>query len=261
MVMIMKDKMSKQNFHIIAHRGACYDAPENILSAVKLAWEQKADAIEVDVQLTKDGYLVLMHDLNTLRTTGVDKLLKEQTLAELRALDAGSWKGSQWENEPVPTLEEIIETVPAAKKIYIEIKGVPACLTELKKVIDNSHLKNDQIIMVDFDLNNLIQAKKMFPGLIILWNFEYDRPLTEESSKIIFSEILGKADKAGMDGINLEVCDYIDAALVKKADELNLSCSVWSVNNPGQARFFKKIGIIGLTTDRPGWMRKQLENK
>src|SRR4051812_33505820 len=78
---------------IVAHRGASYDAPENTVAAIKLAWEQKADASEFDVYLTKDGQIVISHDANTKRTTGVDKKVAEQTLEEIRRLDAGKWKG------------------------------------------------------------------------------------------------------------------------------------------------------------------------
>src|SRR3954470_3141821 len=81
---------------IIAHRGASYDAPENTVAAIKLAWEQKADASEFDVFLSKDGKIVVIHDKDTKRVAGVDKTVASQTLAELRQLDAGKWKGAQF---------------------------------------------------------------------------------------------------------------------------------------------------------------------
>ncbi len=75
---------------IIAHRGESYSAPENTLAAVTLAWQRNADAVEVDVHLSKEGRLVVIHDDNTRRTAGVDRKVREQTLAELKALDAGA---------------------------------------------------------------------------------------------------------------------------------------------------------------------------
>ena len=75
---------------IIGHRGASFDAPENTLAAIRLAWEQKADAAEFDVFLSKDGKIVVIHDANTKRTAGVDKRVVDQTLDELRALTSGS---------------------------------------------------------------------------------------------------------------------------------------------------------------------------
>ena len=75
---------------IVAHRGASYDAPENTLAAHTLAWEQGADLVETDVHLTRDGELIVVHDKTTQRTTGQPGVVAELTLAELRALDAGT---------------------------------------------------------------------------------------------------------------------------------------------------------------------------
>ncbi len=77
---------------IIAHRGASHDAPENTLAAVNLGWKRNADAVEVDVYLSKDNRIVAIHDKNTKRTTGHDGLVKEMTWSELQKLDAGNWK-------------------------------------------------------------------------------------------------------------------------------------------------------------------------
>src|SRR5580704_14008797 len=100
----IKAKTSPRNFCFVAHRGASFDAPENTLAAVNLAWRQRADAVEIDVHLSRDGQLVVIHDYNTRRTTGVNRLVARQTLAELRALDAGRWKGLEWLDETIPTL-------------------------------------------------------------------------------------------------------------------------------------------------------------
>src|SRR5438128_11840999 len=84
---------------LIAHRGASHDAPENTLAAVQLAWQQHADAVEVDVRISRDGQLVVIHDDNTLRTGKAARKVSDETLAELRSLDVGRWKGRQWSGE------------------------------------------------------------------------------------------------------------------------------------------------------------------
>ena len=91
--------MTAHAVEIIAHRGASYDAPENTVAAFKLGWKQNADAVELDIWLSKDGKIVCLHDDNTKRTAGVDKAVADQTLAELRMLDAGSLKGTKWKGE------------------------------------------------------------------------------------------------------------------------------------------------------------------
>src|SRR5580698_8356847 len=100
---------------IIAHRGSSFEAPENTLAAVNLAWRQRADAVEIDVHLSRDGRLVVIHDSNTRRTTGVNRKVARQTLAELHALDAGRWKGLTWLGEKIPSLEEVLASVPPGK--------------------------------------------------------------------------------------------------------------------------------------------------
>ena len=97
---------------IIAHRGASHDAPENTLAAVRLGWKRNADAVEVDVYLSKDGKIVVIHDENTKRTTGHDGLVHKMTWAQLRQLDAGSWKNKKFKGEPIPLLSHLLETIP-----------------------------------------------------------------------------------------------------------------------------------------------------
>src|SRR3954447_22836048 len=87
---------SGKEVELIAHRGESADAPENTMAAFRLAWGRKDPAIELDVHLTGDGKLVVGHDADTKRTTGKKLLIKESTLEELRALDAGRWKGPDW---------------------------------------------------------------------------------------------------------------------------------------------------------------------
>src|SRR6188508_1008743 len=123
---------------IIAHRGGAHEAPENTLAAFKLGFEQKADAGELDVYLTKDGKAVVIHDKNTKRTAGADKPVVEQTLEELRALDAGSFKGAQWKGEKIPTLAEALETIPDDRRMFIEIKCGAEILPELERVLRES---------------------------------------------------------------------------------------------------------------------------
>jgi len=118
---------------IIGHRGASHDAPENTLAAFKLGWEQGADAVELDIWLTKDGKIVCLHDADTKRTTGVLKKVAESTLDELRTLDAGTWKDAKWRGEKLPTLTEALAAIPAGKRLVIEIKAGVEILPELAR--------------------------------------------------------------------------------------------------------------------------------
>ncbi len=95
---------------IIAHRGESYDAPENTLASINLAWQRDADAVEIDVRLSKDNKVVVFHDKTTRRLGGRNESVKNQTLEELKELDVGSWKSEKYKNEKIPTLTEVLAT-------------------------------------------------------------------------------------------------------------------------------------------------------
>src|SRR5204862_3843660 len=93
---------------VIAHRGSSIDRPENTLASARRAIEVKADVTETDVRTTRDGVLVCLHDSDLRRTTSGKGLVGSKTLAELRALDAGSWFNPKFKGERVPTLHELL---------------------------------------------------------------------------------------------------------------------------------------------------------
>ena len=118
---------------VIGHRGASTEAPENPLAANDLAFQQKADGIEVDVRLTKDNRLVCMHDKSAFRTAGKKNLIKESTLNQLKSLDVGKWKGEKWSGEAIPSLHEVLSEMPLDKKIFIDVKeGIETIPTHLR---------------------------------------------------------------------------------------------------------------------------------
>jgi glycerophosphoryl diester phosphodiesterase len=107
---------------VIAHRGASAYAPENTLAAFRLAAEQHADWFELDCHLTSDGEVVVIHDHDTERTTNAPGSIHERTMAQLKQLDAGSWKDAAFAGEPLPTLAEALEVGSGKIGVYIEIK-------------------------------------------------------------------------------------------------------------------------------------------
>ena len=123
---------------LLAHRGESFIAPENTLAAFKLAWEKHAEAVELDVYLTHDNKIVVMHDAKTGRTAGTDLVLKDTDSAELRKLDVGKWKGEQYAGEKVPFLEEALATIPPRGRLLVEIKCGPELLPFLRDVLDKS---------------------------------------------------------------------------------------------------------------------------
>jgi glycerophosphoryl diester phosphodiesterase len=242
---------------IIAHRGASHDAPENTVRAMKLAWEQKADAGELDISLTKDGKLAVMHDKDTKRTAGVNKLIARTPLAELRKLDVGSWKGTEFAGEKIPTLAEMLATVPAGKTMFVEVKCGPEVVPELDRVLKASRLKPEQTPVICFKAEVVAAVKKARPDLPAYWlvsmvdKKKKPPPPTAEA-------LIAKAKAIHADGLDLQAAPELNRAYADKVKAAGLRLFVWTVDDPAEARRLVEAGVEGITTNRPAWLREQL---
>jgi glycerophosphoryl diester phosphodiesterase len=242
---------------IIAHRGASFDAPENTLAAFRLGFEQGADYLEADLHLTLDGEIVLIHDEDTLRTTGRAGLVREQTLAELKQLDAGSWKGKQWAGERVPTLAEALATVPQGRGAFLEIKCGVEILPRLQTVMEASSVVPSKLPVMSFDLAVVQAARLLFKTNPVLWLVEFKKNEANAWTPGV-EEVVQAAQAAGFAGVDVEACDGVDGGFTTRVREAGLTLTVWTVNDPLQARRLAVAGVDGITTDRPGWLREQL---
>jgi glycerophosphoryl diester phosphodiesterase len=154
---------------IIGHRGIPHLAPENTMASFKLALEKGAGGLETDIQMTKDGELVLIHDETLERTTNGTGLVASHTLAELRALDAGSRFSPDFKNEKIPTLREFLEFVSGRELlINIEIKsGVvlyPGIERKLIEMLREFNMR-DNVIISSFNHYSLVTCKELDDGL------------------------------------------------------------------------------------------------
>ena len=248
---------------IVAHRGASYDAPENTLAAFRLAWDQDADAIEGDFYLTRDRQIVCIHDRTTKRVAPnqPDRNVAESTLDELRTLDVGSWKSSRFANERIPTLAEVLATVPEGRQIFVEIKCGPEVLPVLKPQLAASALKPEQITIICFNEAVVTQARKTMPQYRANWLTSYRQkvktsPWTPSTEDVLRTLRRAKATGLGSNG-NLRV---IDLPFVEKVRHAGFGFHVWPVNDPQAARTFRLLGAESMTTDRPAFIREALDD-
>ena len=245
---------------IIAHRGASYDAPENTLAAFTLAWQQGADGIEGDFYLTKDGEIVCIHDDTTKRTAGKTLKVAEATVAELRELDAGSWKGPQWTGTRIPTLDEVLATVPKGKRIFVEIKCGPEILPALEKALVRSKLHHEQIVVIAFSTAVIAETKRRLPHLKAFWLTDFK---TDKESGIVTpsaEQVLATMEKTGADGVDCRAKANVDEPFMKALRGARKEVHAWTVDDEPTARRLQELGIDSLTTNRPGWLRVQLGN-
>ncbi|MES2695932.1 MAG: glycerophosphodiester phosphodiesterase family protein [Verrucomicrobiota bacterium] len=243
---------------LIAHRGASHDAPENTLAALRLAWSQDADAVEVDAHLTSDGRLAVIHDPDTRRTARVERLVAEMTLGELQRLDAGSWKAPMFAGEPIPALDAALLLVPAGRRIFVELKSGPEAVPELVRCLIRSRLNPAQVVVIAFDFEVARAAKQQLARCEVCWLLERD----SEAGRLEWKEIVRRARAARLDGLDLKA-EWVDreSELVAQTHAAGFKLYVWTVDDAPLARRLAAAGVDGITTNRPAWLRAGLHEE
>ena len=230
---------------ISSHRGNSYDAPENTMPAIEKAIETTADYVEVDVQETKDGELVLMHDMNVYRTTGVRKKVSELTYEEILGLDAGSWFSSEYQNTPVPTLREVLELCKGKIKLNIEIKAdesMPDLEQKVAELIEEYDLTR-QCVVTSVYKDSLKKIKK------------YNKDIM---TGYILSSAYGRyyLDKE-IDFLSMR-SNIVNERVIRIAHKNGKDVCVWTVNSKREAIRMSQLGVDNIITDRPSYIRQVL---
>lgn len=244
---------------IIAHRGESFDAPENTMAAVNLAWERGAEAVEVDIQLTSDRELVVIHDKNTKRLSGVDKLVKDQRLDEIRQLDVGAWMDIQWAGEKIPLLGEVLDSVPVHKKLIIEVKSDIQTVPILSELIKGHALAAQQVEFIAFDLKTISLVKETLPDHKALWLLDLDYIKINRIFKPSIKKAIAKAKKSNLDGLNVWAGKMLDQKMIDQVHEAGLLLYCWTVNDVEIAKLLSFWGIDAITTDGAQWLSSHFE--
>ena len=226
---------------IIGHRGASGHAPENTLAAFKKAVALGATFIETDLQLSRDARFVAIHDDTLDRTTNGQGKVHDQTLAALRRFDAGSWFGSDYTGERIPTLEEILEF---SKKndivFYLELKpsgswgGEHALIGSLRESGEVA-----RVVVISFDHTILASLRKIEPTLMT--GLLYDGQLADP---LITAVDIG-ARQLVVRG------DLVTPAMIVEARKRDLQIVCWTVNHPAHIRLLIAAGVDGIMSDYP----------
>jgi len=226
---------------VIAHRGASGHAPENTLAAFRRAVALGASFIETDLHLSRDAHFVAIHDDTVNRTTNGQGKVHDLTLADLRRLDAGSWFGSEFSGERIPTLEEILEF---AKKndvvFYLELKPTGAWGGEhalIGALRDSGEIA--RTIVISFDAGIIAALRKIEPTLMtgLLFDGQIDQPL-ERAVEVGARQLAVRGD-------------LVTPALIAEAHKRDLQIVCWTVNQPAHMRLLIEAGADGIMSDYP----------
>lgn len=223
---------------ITAHRGSSRSAPENTLSAMEAAIAELADSIELDVQLTADGVVVLGHDANLKRVAGINRAISSMTFEELRKLDVGSWFSEEFAGEQIPTLEEVMEVCRGKINLNIEIKSVGKDSELPAKVVELilQHGMEEQCVITSTSLSYLKQVKELEPAL--------------RTGYIISAAYGNFYSSEAVDFISVR-SSFVDERLIENVHAQGKGVFAWTVNSKSEMERLILLGVDGIITDRP----------
>jgi glycerophosphoryl diester phosphodiesterase len=226
---------------VIAHRGASGHAPENTLGAFKKAVAQGATFIETDLQLSRDARFVAIHDATLDRTTNGHGLVHDMTLAELQRLDAGTWFGSEYAGERIPTLEDLLVFSKKNDVVfYLELKpggswgGEHALIGALR---ESGEIP--RAVVISFDASVVLNLRKIEPTLMtgLLYDGQVENPL-DKAVEVGARQLLVRGD-------------LVTPVLLTEAKKKDLQVVCWTVNHPAHMRLLMAAGVHGIMSDYP----------
>ncbi len=229
---------------VIAHRGASARAPENTLVAYREAMALGALIAETDVHLSADGEVIVIHDRTVDRTTGGTGAVAEMTLAQIRELEAGSWKGPQFAGEPVPTLGELLDLAKGKLTLCVEVKagqGIEERIVELLRERDQL----DQVLVFSFDAAAVSRFEELEPRIPTVFLARAPRGGLPYGSAAVDAAEAAGADVLGMDHRRVE------PLVVREAHARGFPVFVWTVNQPEAIRAAVEVGVDAVISDVP----------
>ncbi|MBE3570636.1 MAG: glycerophosphodiester phosphodiesterase [Bacillales bacterium] len=256
------------NIDVIAHRGASAYAPEHTLAAYEKAIQMKADYVELDLHMTKDGELIAIHDSTLARTTNVEEIyheratwrVKDFTLTEIKQLDAGSWFNNtypenakkQYTREKIPTLQEVIDFIKKKDKntaLYIETKepevypGMEEKLVEILK--KNGYLKKDKVIFQSFSEASLRKLQENVPEKIPLIQLYSPKIIQGQNLDDVFNRAAEYAEGVGADK------SLVTPEFVQEAHKRHMVVHPYTVDTQDKMVEQLTLGVDGMFSNYP----------
>ena len=234
---------------VIAHRGASTAAPENTIAAFERALTDGADAIQLDVHLSRDDHPVVIHDPTLERTTNGSGPVRGHTMRELKRLDAGAWRGAAFAGQRLQTLQEVLERFRGRTRFWIELKGGPDLYPDVEERIVGLLEVYDVIdgaLVQTFDPAALARlrafSRELSLGVVLAQSpLDVERDVPQAANAVCPSaEILGASERE----------------VIRRSGR---QCHVWTVNEPALMDRLVDWSVDGIMTDRPDLLRARLQ--
>ena len=230
---------------ITAHRGYSSAAPENTLPAFQLAIDQGCERAELDVQMTKDGVVMVTHDTSLRRCTGRNANIYDLTFDEVRKLDAGRWFSAKYAGTKIPTLEEVLDLCKGRIQLNIEIKpnaATPALEAETIRIIEEKGFAHDCVITSQ-SYETLCKVKELAPEI--------------ETGYILALGVGSYYDLPAADFFSVEGT-FITSGMVQQIHKRDKTISAWTINRDEDASNMLSLGVDDVITDKPAMVQDLL---
>jgi glycerophosphoryl diester phosphodiesterase len=236
----------------IGHRGAAGYCPENTFASFYKALELGVDYLEIDIQMTKDGELVVIHDPTVNRTTNGKGKVKDLTLKELQALDAGSWFDPKFAGEKIPSFNEFLDEFAGKTGLLIELKK-PSLYPNIESKLANELIKrglatghNHHIIVQSFDRHSLKHFHSLLPSVplgVLIKNLAVNGISTKDLQS--FSDYVSY--------VNPKIT-MVNKRLIKRIHQHGFKTIIWTVKKKNEAKVLSRIGVDGIVSDFPDYI-------
>jgi len=227
------------SLRVIAHRGASGTCPENTIAAFRRAAELGAHMVELDVQLTRDGEVVVMHDWTLDRTTDGSGSVRDMIRADIARLDAGAWFAPRFRGERVPTLAEVLSVVSLPVNVELKPVGDDGLESRALAIVEGAGA-GDRVVFSSFSALALERLRRRSASacVAVLWE---DAP---------FADAIELARRVAATALHVRK-DVVTREAVTKAAAVRLPIRAWTVNDPGESARLAALGIEGIFTDFP----------
>ena len=246
-VQLMEEIQIQDNVAVIAHRGAAGRAPENTIAAVRAAIEDGADWIEIDVQESSDGEVIVVHDSDLMKLAGVDRKIWEMSLEELKRIDIGSWFGKTFSAERIPTLSEVLD----------EVRGKAHLLIELKYYGHDQHLEEGVIRAVE-DAGMVEEVAFMSLKRAGIEKLQKLRP--DWKAGLLLSKTIGSLSSLDVEFLAVNM-GTTGPGFIRRAHAADKELFVWTVNDQVSMTRMMSLGVDGVITDEPKMARQVLADR